>query len=239
MSSYPQLIVALDFHQEREALALVDQLEPELCCLKVGSEMFTLFGPTFVKKLVQKQFRVFLDLKFHDIPTTIARACEAAADLGVWMINVHASGGLVMMEAAKHSLDKYGQQGRPLLIAVTVLTSMKQTDLPPLGINTPIETHAAHLALLAKEAGLDGVVCSALESRHIKNHCGKDFIIVTPGVRLNTDVADDQARVVTVKQACDFGSDYLVMGRPITRSSNPLAVIQSINQSISHASSIL
>ena len=224
---HPQLIVALDYHQEDAAFALINQLDPAQCCLKVGSEMFTLFGPSFVKKRVDLKFRVFLDLKFHDIPTTVARACVAAADLGVWMLNVHASGGLAMMEAAKQALDNQGNQ-RPLLIAVTILTSMHQTDLAPLGITASVEAHAAHLAVLAKQAGLDGVVCSAFEVPIIKGLCGDDFIAVTPGVRLNITEANDQARVATVKQACDLGSNYLVVGRPITLSIKPSSVIHDI-----------
>lgn len=221
----PNLIIALDFDTQPMAMALVDQLDPTLCALKVGSELFTLLGPDFIRRLVDQQFKVFLDLKFHDIPTTVARACKAAADLGVWMMNVHASGGLPMMEAAKTAIHQYGDS-RPLLIAVTVLTSMSPNDFSTFEINKSIETQVDLLAQLAKKAGLDGVVCSALEVPKIKAMCGETFLAITPGIRLAADSLDDQVRVVTPELAIKAGSDYLVVGRPITRASDPSQALQ-------------
>ncbi|MBN9228213.1 MULTISPECIES: orotidine-5'-phosphate decarboxylase [Legionella] len=227
----PKLIVALDFDSEHDALSLIDKLDPRSCALKVGSELFTLFGTHLVKQLVQKQFKVFLDLKFHDIPNTVAKACMAGAELGVWMMNVHASGGMAMMQAARKAIDAYGA-ARPILIAVTVLTSFNQNELTSIGINTPIVDHVNKLAILTKESGLDGVVCSAQEVNVIKRECGNQFITVTPGIRLTSDSKDDQSRVLTPKQAIAEGSDYLVIGRPITQASNPEAVVAEILKSI-------
>lgn len=212
-------------------MALVDQLDPALCALKVGSEMFTLFGADFVQTLVNKQFKVFLDLKFHDIPNTVARACKASADLGVWMINVHASGGLAMMQAASEALISYGSS-RPLLIAVTVLTSMSAADLLATGIEESLENRVCNLAHLAQSAALDGVVCSALEVPAIKAICGPQFLTITPGIRLANDSKDDQSRVITPESAIKAGSDYLVVGRPITRASHPTHVIRELLNSI-------
>ncbi|CEK10906.1 orotidine-5'-phosphate decarboxylase [Legionella hackeliae] len=227
----PRLIVALDFHKQEKALALVNQLEPSECALKVGSEMFTLFGVDFLHILIQKNFKIFLDLKFHDIPNTVAKACRAAAELGVWMINVHASGGLAMMQAAKDALSDYDSR-RPLLIAVTVLTSMNHTELPLIGIENTLENQVQKLAMLAQHAGLDGVVCSAHEVPIIKNACGPSFLTVTPGIRLAESSKDDQCRIMTPAQAVELGSDYLVVGRPITGASNPVEIINKINSSI-------
>lgn len=228
----PKLIIALDFNREQEALTLIQKINPAHCALKVGSEMFTLLGPQFVRKLVEQQFNVFLDLKFHDIPNTVVCSCQAAADLGVWMINLHASGGLAMMRAAKNALDAFGKN-KPLLIAVTVLTSMNSLQLPEIGIDTSIATQVNRLAHLAHQAELDGVVCSALEAPVVKKLCGNNFLTVTPGIRLPGDGADDQSRIVTPKDALMMGSDYLVMGRPITRSPNPEAVIANVLASLS------
>ena len=222
-----KLIVALDFDDRLAAMALVEQLDPSLCALKVGSEMFTLFGPDFVRALVAKKFNVFLDLKFYDIPNTVAYACKAAADLGVWMLNVHATGGLPMMQAAREALITYGTS-RPLLIAVTVLTSMNTADLLATGIHEALETRVCQLASLAQEAGLDGVVSSALEVPVIKATCGKDFLSITPGIRMAHDSLDDQVRVITPDYAIKAGSDYLVVGRPITRASEPVNVVRDI-----------
>jgi orotidine-5'-phosphate decarboxylase len=226
-----QLIVALDFNREQDALTLVDKLDPQICALKVGSELFTLFGTQFVKQLIARQFKIFLDLKFHDIPNTVAHACKAGADLGVWMLNVHASGGMNMMRAAREAIDSYGAN-RPILIAVTVLTSFSQIDLASIGITIPVTEQVKRLALLAKESGLDGVVSSAHEVSTIKHECGRQFITVTPGIRLNSDAKDDQNRVMTPKEAIAIGSDYLVVGRPITQSDNPEAVVAQILKSI-------
>lgn len=228
-----RLIVALDYEQKKHAMELIDLLDPSLCALKVGNEMFTLWGPQFVTQLVQKGFNVFLDLKFHDIPNTVARACKAAADLGVWMVNVHASGGLDMMEAAAHALQNYGTD-KPLLIAVTVLTSFDAIQLHNIGVSKPLLSQVEDLALLAKMAQLDGVVCSAWEVKTIKSLCGNSFIAVTPGVRPLASDLNDQLRVMTPEQAIKEGSDYLVVGRPITRASNPLVALQSIMQEITN-----
>lgn len=225
------LIIALDFDTRHEALSLIEQLDPHQCALKIGSELFTSLGPDFVRELVHKQFRIFLDLKFHDIPHTVARACKAAADLGVWMVNVHASGGMDMMAAAKNALTNYASP--PLLIAVTVLTSMDHATLLSTGVQTTLEDQVIHLAKIAQTLGLDGVVCSAQEAALIKTHCGSDFLAVTPGIRLPQHALDDQSRVTTPTLAIQSGSDYLVIGRPITRALNPSQVIADILLSIS------
>lgn len=222
-----KLIVALDFDNKSEALNLVDQLDSNSCILKVGSELFTLLGPTFVTLLIDKGFKVFLDLKFHDIPNTVAKACKTAADLGVWMMNVHASGGLAMMEAAVDALTVY-KNDKPILIAVTVLTSFKEEHLVDIGVHSSLNSQVEGLAQLAKKAGLDGVVCSALEVKKTKANCGVNFITVTPGIRLANSSIDDQSRIMTPEQAIKQGSDYLVVGRPITRALDPNRVIQDI-----------
>ena len=227
----PKIVVALDFDQKYTAEAFVDKLDPQLCRLKVGKEMFTHFGPSFVTSLVKQNFDVFLDLKFHDIPNTVAKACQAAADLGVWMVNVHASGGPKMMEYARESLDKY-TTNKPLLIAVTVLTSMDQQQLAAIGINSTPEEQVLKLAKLTHDCGLDGVVCSAQESTLLKTNIAKDFQLVTPGIRPEGSNKGDQIRVMTPKQAIQAGSDYLVIGRPITQSADPLATLIEINNSI-------
>lgn len=226
-----KLIVALDFDDYAMAMDLVDKLDPSLCALKVGSEMFTLFGTEFVKTLVARKFNVFLDLKFHDIPNTVAHACKAAADLGVWMINVHASGGETMMHAARNALTSHGST-RPLLIAVTVLTSMSATDLLAIGVHESIEQRVCALARMAQEAGLDGVVSSALEVPAIKATCGEQFLAITPGIRFASDAYDDQMRVMTPERALKAGSDFLVIGRPITQASDPALVVQDLLQSM-------
>ncbi|KTD11413.1 orotidine-5'-phosphate decarboxylase [Legionella jamestowniensis] len=228
---HPKLIIALDFHRQEEALTLVNQLNPTQCALKVGSEMFTLFGVNFIHQLIQKEFKIFLDLKFHDIPSTVARACKACAELGVWMINVHASGGLAMMQAAREALTSYGSK-RPLLIAVTILTSINPSDLSQIGIDHSLEGQVQKLARLAYQAELDGVVCSAHEVAVIKETCGNSFLTVTPGIRLPDSKKDDQSRTVTPSQAIALGSDYLVVGRPITGSSDPVKIVNAINTSI-------
>lgn len=226
-----QLIVALDFNNERDALNLVEKLDPKHCALKVGNELFTRFGTQFVRQLVERQYKVFLDLKFHDIPNTVANACKSGADLGVWMLNVHASGGMNMMQSARNALEPYGSD-RPILIAVTVLTSFSQSDLTSIGINMPIIEHVKKLAFLAKESGLDGVVSSAHEVKAIKDECGGQFVTVTPGIRLPDDAKNDQNRVMTPKEAIAEGSDYLVIGRPITQSDKPEQVVRDILNNI-------
>jgi len=228
----PKVVIALDYDNKMQALAFIEQLDPTTCRLKIGKEMFTHFGPEFVQLLVSKGFEVFLDLKFHDIPHTVAKAVKAAADLGVWMVNVHASGGRRMMEAAKAILEPYGDKA-PLLIAVTVLTSMDQSDLTELGINLTPAEQVKRLALLTKSSGLDGVVCSSHEAEELKGLLGKDFKLVTPGIRPAGSDAGDQRRIKTPKQAIDSGSDYLVIGRPITQAEDPVAVLHNINDSLS------
>jgi len=228
----PKVVVALDFDNQADALAFVDKVTPSDCRLKVGKEMFTYFGPEFVKELVNHGFDVFLDLKFHDIPNTVAKAVTAAADLGVWMVNVHASGGSKMMVKAREALDVYGDKA-PLLIAVTVLTSMGVEDLAGLGITKSPAEQVEHLAILTQQAGLDGVVCSAMEAQTLKKLLGKDFKLITPGIRPAGAEIDDQKRIMTPEQAMAVGVDYLVIGRPITKAQNPKQVLQQINQSIS------
>ena len=226
-----KIIVALDYEKEAEALALVDQIDPSLCRLKVGKEMFTTLGINFVKQLHQRNFDVFLDLKYHDIPNTVARAVRSAADLGVWMVDLHASGGLRMMEEAKRILEPYGKDA-PLLIAVTVLTSMEDLDLLQIGINASPMEQVLRLAHLTQRAGLDGVVCSPQEVEILRNACGEEFKLVTPGIRPIGADFGDQRRVMTPTAAIRAGSDYLVVGRPITKADNPAEVLRSINASI-------
>ena len=226
-----KIIVALDYEKESDALALVDQIDPSLCRLKVGKEMFTTLGMNFVKQLHQRNFDVFLDLKYHDIPNTVARAVRSAADLGVWMVDLHASGGLRMMEEAKRILEPYGKDA-PLLIAVTVLTSMEDLDLLQIGINASPMEQVLRLAHLTQHAGLDGVVCSPQEVEILRNACGEEFKLVTPGIRPIGADFGDQRRVMTPTAAVRAGSDYLVIGRPITKADNPVEVLRSINASI-------
>ena len=228
--SQSPVIVALDFDNLQAALALAEQLDPTQCRVKVGKELFTRAGPELVKKLVTLGFDVFLDLKFHDIPNTTAKAISAAADLGVWMTNVHASGGSRMMMAAKQALEQQGSS--MLLIGVTVLTSMDDSDIAELGIGRSPADQVLHLANLAANSGLDGVVCSAMEATALKAELGADFKLVTPGIRLPENAADDQRRVVSPPEAMALGSDYLVIGRPITQSSDPLGTLLKINQSL-------
>ncbi len=226
-----KVIVALDYEKEAQALALVDQIDPSLCRLKVGKEMFTTLGTHFIKQLQQRHFDVFLDLKFHDIPNTVARAVRSAADLGVWMVDLHASGGLRMMEEAKKILEPYGKDA-PILIGVTVLTSMEDLDLLQIGINASPMEQVIRLANLTQRAGLDGVVCSPQEVEILRAHCGKDFTLVTPGIRPIGSDFGDQRRVMTPPAAIQAGSDYLVIGRPITQAENPAEVLRAINTSI-------
>lgn len=226
-----KIVVALDFDKQSEALDLVSRLDPNLCRLKVGKEMFTHFGPGFVTELHNRGFQVFLDLKFHDIPNTVAKAVKAAADLGVWMVNVHASGGTKMMKAAKEILEPYGEKA-PLLIAVTVLTSMGQEDLKDLGIDKTPEQQVEFLAELVFDAGLDGVVCSAQEAKMLKQKFGSNFKLVTPGIRTEEASTDDQKRIMTPKSAVAAGADYLVIGRAITKSKDPIETMKRIYNSI-------
>lgn len=223
----PKIIVALDYPDAASALALAERLSPDVCRLKVGKELFTAAGPGLVEQLIHRDFEVFLDLKFHDIPNTTAQACKAAASMGVWMVNVHAFGGRKMMEAAREALAHVSR--RPRLIAVTVLTSMGPADLAGIGIyETPAEM-VLRLAALAQESGLDGVVCSAQEAGLLRQQCGTDFCLVTPGIRPATAAADDQTRIMTPRAALEAGSSYLVIGRPITQAADPLHALQDIN----------
>lgn len=228
----PRIIVALDFPSEASALALVDTLEPSLCRLKVGKELFTLAGPALVRQLQDRGFEVFLDLKFHDIPNTASSAVAVAADLGVWMVNVHASGGERMMTACRERLEPFGAQ-RPLLIAVTVLTSMDAADLAGIGVPGTPEEQVRRLATLTRNCGLDGVVCSAREAPVLRQEQGAGFCLVTPGIRPASAEKGDQQRVMTPAEAMAAGSDYLVVGRPITQAADPLAVLRSMVAEIS------
>jgi orotidine-5'-phosphate decarboxylase len=225
------VIVALDFPDATSALAMADRLTPAQCKVKVGKELFTVAGPNLVEKLVSRGFKVFLDLKFHDIPQTVARACAAAARMGVWMMNVHASGGRAMLLAAREAVA--ASEAR--LIAVTVLTSLDAHDLREVGISAEPAAQVQRLALLARDCGLDGVVCSAQEARQLREACGDRFLLVTPGIRLASSAADDQKRVMTPTRARLEGADYLVIGRPITEATDPDSVLQKINLEITEA----
>ena len=220
------IIVALDAKSQYDALTIAEQLDPALCRVKVGKELFTHEGPSVVKALHDKGFEVFLDLKFHDIPNTTAQAVCAAADLGVWMVNVHASGGRKMMETCMERLKagNYNTQ----LIAVTVLTSMGREDLKDIGLDIEPFEQVKRLAKLTQDSGLDGVVCSAQEAKMLRETLGQDFALVTPGIRPAGSNADDQKRIVTPKQAMLDGSTHLVIGRPITQSENPSQTLRDI-----------
>ena len=225
-----KLIVALDFPNPEQALAFVKLLSHGSCKLKIGFELFVAAGPDFVRKLVDMGFDVFLDLKFHDIPNTVAAACKSAVDLGVWMINVHASGGKKMLVAAVDSLKD--KDNAPLLIAVSVLTSMDSNGLSEIGLDVSVERQVLNLSMLSKECGLDGVVCSAQEASMLRSRMGGKFMLVTPGIRPKGSDQGDQSRIMTPEAAVMAGSNYLVIGRPITQASDPLSVIESINYSL-------
>lgn len=229
----PRVIVALDCSDAASALALSERLTPRLCRLKVGKELFTACGPALVASLVQRGFAVFLDLKFHDIPNTVAQACRAAAGLGVWMINVHSLGGREMMQAAREALEQASP--RPRLIAVTVLTSLSDGDLREVGVTGSPAEAALRLARLARESGLDGVVCSPQEAPAIRLACGEAFLRITPGIRPAQSGADDQKRIMTPRRAIEAGASYLVVGRPVTRASDPGAALERINEEILEA----
>jgi len=218
------VIVALDYPDPADALALAERLSPQLCRLKVGKELFTRGGPALVESLQHAGFDIFLDLKYHDIPNTVAGAVRAAGELGVWMVNVHASGGRRMMEAAAAALDGFAR--RPLLIGVTVLTSLSVEDLAELGHRETPRERVLQLAALAADSGLDGVVCSALEAEALRAAHGEGFLLVTPGIRLAGDDSGDQRRVVTPAAALELGADYLVIGRSITAAADPLAALE-------------
>lgn len=226
--SDPRIIVALDFPGAKQTLALIAKLDPALCRVKVGKELFTAAGPQIVEKIMGKGFEVFLDLKFHDIPNTVANACKAAAGLGVWMINVHALGGKRMLLAAREAVPV----GTVRLIAVTLLTSMERSDLNEIGLHEDPQQVVQRLALLAGDCGLDGVVTSALEAPELRQIMGKNFCLVTPGIRPIDVSVDEQKRITTPRQAIENGSDYLVIGRPITQSRDPISMLQRLNEEI-------
>ncbi len=228
-----RVIVALDFATENEAWQMLELLDPNRCRVKVGKELFTRAGPAFVSRIIDAGFDVFLDLKYHDIPSTVAGACSAAADLGCWMINVHASGGRDMMSAASECLARY--QTRPKLIAVTVLTSLDDTAVAEVGFTTGAEQLVMRLAALGQKCGMDGVVCSTHELESIKQRCGPGFVAVTPGIRPKGSANDDQRRVATPSGAVAAGADFLVIGRPITRAANPAHALDAIYAEISQS----
>ena len=231
MTTHSPVLVALDVATEEELLKLVDQLDPSECRVKVGKELFTLFGPKVLDILHQRGFEVFLDLKFHDIPNTVAAAVRAAAERGVWMVNVHASGGSAMMKAAREALKPYGDTA-PILIAVTVLTSMGENELSELGVERSAAEQVSHLARLAQDSGMDGVVCSAQEAENLRAERGDGFLLVTPGIRPRDSASDDQQRIATPEDAVRMGSNYLVIGRPISRAAEPLAALRDINRAL-------
>jgi orotidine-5'-phosphate decarboxylase len=232
--SDPKVIVALDYPNPEQARAFVDRVRPELCRLKVGKELFVSAGPDFVEELVGRGFAVFLDLKFHDIPNTVAQACKAAARLGVWMMNVHASGGPRMMQAARAALDDL--PARPRVIAVTVLTSMGEEDMRAVGVEASAKQQVMLLAALAHDCGMDGVVCSAQEAPLLRGALGHEFLLVAPGIRPAGSEVGDQTRILTPAQAIRAGADYLVVGRPITQAADPLAALESIAREIALSS---
>ena len=226
-----RVIVALDYPDAASALQLAACLTPDLCRLKVGKELFTRAGPQMVEELAGRGFDVFLDLKFHDIPNTVASACHAAADLGVWMVNVHALGGERMLLAAREGIQRATQP--PLLIAVTILTSMDTNDLVAVGLSWSPEENVLRLATLAHKSGLDGVVCSSRETAILRNELGPGFSLITPGIRPAGSQADDQRRVMTPADAIRASSNYLVIGRPVTRADDPVSVLRTINSELS------
>jgi orotidine-5'-phosphate decarboxylase len=230
-----RVIVALDFADPMRALALADRLDPGACGVKVGKEMFVVAGPEPVRWLVGRGFNVFLDLKFHDIPNTVAQACAAATRLGVWMLNVHAAGGRAMLRAAHDAVHASAAEAkivRPLLIGVTVLTSLDDDALRETGVNADATAQGLRLAHLVRDCGLDGVVCSAREAAPMRAAFGRDFALVTPGIRPAGSAGDDQARIVTPEQALQSGADYLVVGRPITAAADPVEALASINRAL-------
>lgn len=226
-----RVIVALDYPEAKSAIDLCRRLNPTSCRVKVGKALFTCSGPSLIEQLRAAGFDVFLDMKYHDIPNTVAAACLAAADLGVWMLNVHAAGGRAMLEAAREAIDK--TSSKPLLVAVTVLTSLAQKDLAEIGINNSVDEQVMKLAMLARRSGLDGIVCSAMEARRMCDQMGQDFCLVTPGIRPEKAPADDQRRIMTPLEAMRSGSHYLVIGRPLTTAPDPLAMLNAINAEIS------
>jgi len=230
VSTDPKVIVALDFSTRSETLDFVDKIDVSQCRLKIGKQLFTSAGPELVRELVTRGCELFLDLKFHDIPNTVEQACRAAADLGVWMLNVHALGGGRMMDAARTGLGDSATR----LIAVTLLTSSDQLEMEEVGLAGTPAALVMRLATLARQHGLDGVVCSAREAIALRRKFTGDFLLVTPGIRLQTTAADDQKRIVTPGQAFENGASYIVIGRPITQAKDPVAVLEHINEQLIH-----
>lgn len=224
------LIVSLDFPDAKGALELAARLDPALCRMKVGKELFTAAGPSVCSALQDRGYEVFLDLKYHDIPNTVAGACRAAARLGVWMLNVHASGGEAMLRAAREAVDVVSR--RPLLVGVTILTSLADADLARIGMRGTAAENVERLAALTRDCGLDGVVCSAQEAPCLRRANGAEFRLVTPGIRLPDSKADDQARTVTPVEALRLGAHYLVLGRIVTQARDPVAALHAIRQSL-------
>jgi orotidine-5'-phosphate decarboxylase len=229
-----RVVVPLDFPDAKSALELAARLDPKLCRVKVGKELFVASGPSVIDALQARGFEVFLDLKFHDIPNTVAGACRSAARLGVWMMNVHAAGGAAMLRAAREAVADFPQP--PLLIAVTMLTSLSQADLAAVGFAGTLEANVERLARLAHACGLDGVVCSAQEAPLVRSAVSERFVLVTPGIRLAGGSKDDQSRTVTPGEAVRLGAHYLVIGRPITQSDDPVATLEAIRASLEGAS---
>ena len=226
-----KIIVALDFPNAAAALTLVDQLDPQLCKLKVGKELYTAEGASFVRELVKRDFKIFLDLKFHDIPNTVSKAVAAACKLGVWMVNVHALGGRNMLQAAREAVDQH-DENRPLLIAVSILTSTDAEGLRELGINKSIEQTVTDLTRLALDSGIDGMVCSAQEVEALRQRFGDAPVLVTPGIRPAGTSQDDQHRIMTPEKAIELGSSYLVIGRPVTQHAQPAQILARINETL-------
>ena len=229
------IIIALDFESGDQTLQFLDGLDPNLCRVKVGKELFTAAGPQLVKDIVNRKFDVFLDLKFHDIPNTVARAVSVAANLGVWMLNVHASGGRAMLEGARQALDHFGTD-RPLIIGVTVLTSLMKEDLKEVGVSSQPEEQVSKLAFLARESGLDGVVCSAAETKLLRFQLPDNFVLVTPGIRRPEDTSGDQKRIMGPAEAIQNGSNFLVIGRPITGADFPDDALAEFNSAVANVS---
>jgi orotidine-5'-phosphate decarboxylase len=224
------IIIALDYPNPAQALEFAARMDVRQCRLKIGKELFTRGGPALVDKLVTRGFDVFLDLKFHDIPNTVARACAAAADLGVWMMNVHALGGRKMMEAARTALST--QRKPPVLLAVTILTSLDEQDISEVGLAGTVAQNVVRLAGLARQAGMDGVVCSPRELACVRESSGEQFCLVTPGIRPHDAASDDQKRTMTPIEALRAGADYLVIGRPITAAADPVQALRALQSEI-------
>ncbi len=232
--SDPKIIVAIDKSDAATAQSLAAALDPKLCRLKIGKESFVAVGPQLIDNFQALGFEVFLDLKFHDIPNTVAEACKVAARHGVWMLNVHAAGGRAMMAAAREAIEQTNLKSQPKLVAVTVLTSMTEPELKEIGVPANLDDQVLHLAKLSKECGLDGVVCSAREAELLRREIRQSFLLVTPGIRLPSALKDDQARVVTPQDALRAGASYLVIGRPITAAPDPCAALNEIHTMIQH-----